>query len=312
MYISGIFLPREVSMKKVLCIVDSYRWALHNRAVALKLAYKGHKFDIKHFRDLKKVRFENYNIVYSLNWPIHGYISSKIADKRRRRYRLVTGISSHIGHPSDRKFAALLSNYDAVGTSNKFLYNSFKKKFPKTKIIYTPFGVDCSTFCPTTDPAKFSNIFGWVGNPDRPVKRFSEIKKCIKSLGNEVELVVATNKTNYSRLEMAKFYNRIGTLICFSESEGTPNPVLEAAACGRNVISTKVGNVPELFQGLADTCLVRDEVSLEEAMRRAVANPKMIASAGRQLAARAELEWSWNDRARLFEPLLGLRTGSGR
>ena len=293
-------------MKKILCIVDSYRWALYNRAVALKTVYTRHNFDIKHFVDLKGVRFEDYDVVYSLNWPIHGYISKKITDKRRRRYRLVTGISSHIGHPSDRKFSALLSNYDAVGTSNKFLYNSFKKKFPKTNILYTPFGVDCSTFYPTTDPASFSNVFGWVGNPGRPVKRFAEIKKCIKSFGGEVELVTATNKSKYSRLEMAKLYNRIGTLICFSESEGTPNPVLEAAACGRNVISTKVGNVPELFQGISELSPIDTRASLEDAMRRAIANPKGVASAGKQLAARTKREWRWIDRARNFAPLLGI------
>ena len=71
--------------------------------------------------------------------------------------------------------------------------------------------------------------------------------ECVKAVGGGAHLLTATNRSNYSRVEMAEFYNKIGTLICFSESEGTPNPVLEAAACGRNVITTEVGNVPELF-----------------------------------------------------------------
>ena len=105
---------------------------------------------------------------------------------------------------------------------------------------------------------------------------------------------------------MAKLYNRIGTLICFSESEGTPNPVLEAAACGRNIISTKVGNVPELFRGISELSPIDTRASLEVAMRRAIANPKSVASAGKQLAARTKREWGWIDRARSFGPLLGI------
>jgi len=293
-------------MKKILCIVDSYRWALHNRAKALEAVYSRHFFDIKHFVDLKKIRFEDYDIVYNLNWPIHGHIAGKIGDKRRRNYRIITGISSHIGHPSDKKFASLLANYDAVGTSNKFLFNKFKKKFPNTRIIYTPFGVDCSVFYPTTDPANFSNVFGWVGNPGRPVKRFREIEACLKGFGKKLDFVTATNKSKYSRLEMAKFYNRIGTLICFSESEGTPNPVLEAAACGRNVISTNVGNVPELFRGISKLSTVHTSGSLKESVRKSFSDPERISHIGKQLADRAKSEWSWNERAKMFEPLLGL------
>ena len=54
----------------------------------------------------------------------------------------------------------------------------------------------------------------------------------------------------HGRMEMLDFYNDIGTLVCFSESEGTPNPILEAAACGRAVLSTKVGNFPVLAGGM--------------------------------------------------------------
>lgn len=46
---------------------------------------------------------------------------------------------------------------------------------------------------------------------------------------------------------MPGFYNSIDCYICGSSSEGTPNPVLEAMACGIPVISTNVGIVPEVF-----------------------------------------------------------------
>jgi hypothetical protein len=49
------------------------------------------------------------------------------------------------------------------------------------------------------------------------------------------------------RSEMPAFYNAIDVYVCVSEIEGTPNPVLEAMACGVPIVSTDVGIVPQLF-----------------------------------------------------------------
>jgi hypothetical protein len=48
-----------------------------------------------------------------------------------------------------------------------------------------------------------------------------------------------------NRDEMADYYGEIDVLVCASEIEGTPNPVLEAMACGVPVVSTRVGIVPD-------------------------------------------------------------------
>lgn len=47
--------------------------------------------------------------------------------------------------------------------------------------------------------------------------------------------------------EMPGYYDSIDVYVCASRIEGTPNPVLEAMACGVPVISTDVGVVPQLF-----------------------------------------------------------------
>lgn len=48
--------------------------------------------------------------------------------------------------------------------------------------------------------------------------------------------------------EMARWY-RTGTIyLCASACEGTPNPVLESMASGLVIVSTPVGNVPELIR----------------------------------------------------------------
>ncbi len=51
-----------------------------------------------------------------------------------------------------------------------------------------------------------------------------------------------------SPVEMLEFYRSIDIYLCASRSEGTPNPCLEAAACGVPLVTTRVGNMPELVR----------------------------------------------------------------
>ena len=47
---------------------------------------------------------------------------------------------------------------------------------------------------------------------------------------------------------MADIYNQMDVFIVASEEDGTPNPALEAAACGRPIISNRIGNMPEFIK----------------------------------------------------------------
>ncbi len=48
--------------------------------------------------------------------------------------------------------------------------------------------------------------------------------------------------------DMPQFYHGIDYYLCVSWHEGTPNPALEAAACGVPVVTTRVGNMPDLIK----------------------------------------------------------------
>lgn len=295
---------RSKVKKKILCIIDSYHWALANRAKALKENLSDVSFDIKHFNDLDKIDFNTYDIVYSLNWPIHGYIQFKI--NKKRKYRLVTSISSHIGQPNDKEFLKILNQYDAVSLSNNFLYQEFSAKFPKLNLYYTPFGVDHLLFKPHTKPSDTPHIFGWVGNHKREVKRFKEIEEVFSNLNVNLELKVVTQGSRFSRVQMVDFYNSVGTVICFSSSEGTPNPILEAAACGRSIISTRVGNIPELTSGLDSIQIVEDKIQLEKAILRNLQNPNILNQEGSFLRQQVDQYWNWKNRCQDFKPFLGV------
>ncbi|MEM7443186.1 MAG: glycosyltransferase family 4 protein [Pseudomonadota bacterium] len=99
---------------------------------------------------------------------------------------------------------------------------------------------------------------GWVGNstwggdPKRDAKGLHSILnpaiEALRDDGHEIEQHYA-DSTVYrrSRDEMVEYYGEIDVLVCSSEIEGTPNPVLEAMASGVPVVSTRVGIVPNVL-----------------------------------------------------------------
>jgi len=182
--------------------------------------------------------------------------------------------------------------------SNKFLLTEFNKAGMK-KVIYTPFGVNHKIFKKITNPNDHKHVFGWVGNKDRSVKRYGKIRKAFDDLGSKYKLKTVDNTSNYSREKMADFYNSIGTLVCYSKSEGTPNPVLEAAMCGRSIISSNVGNVPELMSNIRAFTPVGSYKSLMLAIEKHN-NVFDLNKMGAEIGMTALREWTWKDRSKSF------------
>jgi len=111
--------------------------------------------------------------------------------------------------------------------------------------------------------------------------------------------------------EMIDWYNSGTVLICTSSSEGTPNPALEAAACGCTLVSTAVGNMPELIRdGVNGRLVARSVPAVLAGIREALANYPAWGT-----AMQADIAgWSWETRARqyfdLFRRLIDERRAS--
>lgn len=61
-------------------------------------------------------------------------------------------------------------------------------------------------------------------------------------------LVNSHGKERRDAAGMVQWYNTGTVYVVASDSEGTPNPALEAASCGCVICSTRVGNMPELIE----------------------------------------------------------------
>lgn len=88
---------------------------------------------------------------------------------------------------------------------------------------------------------------GWAGNSAMhgECKGVEMIRLVCKRHRSWLNLCVQDASVQHS--DMPAFYASIDVYVCMSSAEGTPNTVLEAMACARPFVSTRVGVVPRLM-----------------------------------------------------------------
>lgn len=163
-----------------------------------------------------------------------------------------------------------LNMVDGYYTMSKKLFNIYSSLDCRKPITHIPGGVSLSKFFPRNlDRFEYKNIsnrkiiIGWAGNSkwgewnntNNDVKGLRTIIiPAIKELqenGYDIELkIVDKSRKPIPITQMEEFYNSIDVYICASKSEGGPNTVLEAMACGVPIISTDVGVVSEITGNL--------------------------------------------------------------
>lgn len=293
-------------MKRVLCIIDVYNWAMHNRVLAFKkyLSPSDYVFDIVLSSDLgsgeaSHKKFNDYDVIYNLNWVLHKHIPDLML-RDDRKYKLVTTVCSHGGRNGPEDLKDIFSKYDSISTSNTFLFKEFKELYGK-KIMYAPFGVDAKFFSMKKRLDGKSSKFGFVGKTNRSLKRYVDILDSTNRVG--VSLDIASHVSNYTRRQMVNFYNNIGTIICYSTSEGTPNPILEAGACGRAIISTPVGNVVEIVNRGYPLPAVTSKAELVGQIKKLSSDKSLHYSCGAYMHQQIQKNWTWEHRVKSFEGL---------
>jgi len=153
---------------------------------------------------------------------------------------------------------------------------------------------------------------GWVGNSAwgaevlTDPKGFNTIlKPALEHLGGQgvqVEGIFADRKMQHiPRHRMPAYYRSIDVLVCTSSIEGTPNPILEAMACGVPVISTNVGIVPEALGPLQKEFILEERTieHLKNAIVRLVGNGELLKRLSQENLVQIQV-WDWRARAEAF------------
>jgi glycosyltransferase involved in cell wall biosynthesis len=239
------------------------------------------------------------------------YASCTLYLKYRVKHPLILGSATSwkcLIDKRSKKILDKLSVFKRVSANNLSLTNELKQY--RHDIVYLPNGVETDFFCPSDfkfNPTRIS--IGWVGNKDRMEKNYRSI---LGPLRNQLRphfniRTIRSKKSDRaskmkSHSQMLKFYRDIAFYLVTSSHEGTPNPALEAAACGVPIISTRVGNMPELIthgvNGFFIKCNLRRVLRRINKLRRLSAEDYYPL----RYNIRSEIEknWSWEQAAKRF------------
>lgn len=233
----------------------------------------------------------------------------------QNRNKLLVGICSHWELEVERRSSGLevLRKWArAVFVNGHLLYREYESAF-HVPYFYTPNGVDTEFYKPASHKEPSSRLrVGWAGsltNFGPEYKGYYPIVvPAVKALEG-VELVTAAREDKWrSPDEMREFYRSLDVYVCASRGETTPNPCLEAAACGVPLVTTRVGLMPELVRhGTNGFFIERNPEDLTEKLRTLRDSPDLRLSLGEKILEDIQ-SWDWLTRAesyrQMFEEML--------
>lgn len=248
-------------------------------------------------------RCRRYDAVY--------YASIALYDRRPVKHKRIFGSATSwkcVNDKRSRRILKKLDRFHGVSANNLALAEVLREY--RKDIQYLPNGVDIDYFCPSEfeyNPDKIT--IGWVGNKDRDEKNYRRLLVRIKkTVGPPFRIKTITSKksTPAKRLvspkRMRRFYRKLSYYLVTSSYEGTPNPALEAAACGVPVITTRVGNMPELIVHRENGFFIKKDV--KRANRRirklSLITNDQYYEMRKKIRTVIINEWSWEKAAKGF------------
>jgi glycosyltransferase involved in cell wall biosynthesis len=307
----------------VLCVVDRPGWAHDRKTDALARQLRGgsaggYEIVKRYQADLSADDLARADGVLLYYWHQAERLRPLRAALQRLRGRLMIGICSHVELEEEWRtpgLAALAELAGAVFVNNRLLLDEFGPEL-RMPVYYTPNGVDTEFFRPAPAPRPPSPTLrvGWAGSLDNQGAEHRGVHECIAPAVAAVpgaELCLAVREERWRNPEeMLAFYRSLDVYVCASRSEGTPNPCLEAAACGVPLITTPVGNMPELIRDGENGFFVeRNVAGLTEKLARLHADPDLRHRLGKAARATVVESWDWRRQAAryaaMFRDVLG-------
>jgi len=218
---------------------------------------------------VKKIQTVRPDIIHA-----HSGMSALLAGLQRKVPVVATFHGSDVNVPRLRMFtrmAIMLSRAHVV------VSNDLKCILKRDDIAVIPCAVDDSVFHFMSFEECRAQL-GWAADGcyilfassfSNAIKNPALAKAAIESLNDtSVHLIELKDK---SRLEVAQMLNACDAALLTSFSEGSPQFIKEAMACQTPVVSTRVGDVAELFEGLEGHFLTNpDAVEVASKLREAI------------------------------------------
>lgn len=302
---------------RVAVIVDIHGWALDHIAHAIKRFNSDPtiEIDILYQDELSRWRPEanrltlsDYDVVYPLceyqaAWARRTGISDYITTVHMGPFltRTLPGelppFEDYIAPIRDAVLGA--SRISAISPLLMALWSRDRLHMPRRLVV----GVDPIVFYPSpAAPREDARLrVGWVGNPEKPCKRFELITEAVDGLKIEFDPIVWTpslGKKLLTHPEMSDYFRSLDLYICMSDHEGLPTPGIEAAMCGVPLVSTNVGVVRELVvEGKTGWVVNQDPTAMRARLKWAMEHREAVAAAKVAMAAHARPILDWRTRA---------------
>jgi len=316
--------PGINSSPRILFIVDSPNWA-HDFKTRNLARVLGHDYDIRKVfqTEVTADDLKQADLIVVYYWLQLKALGPLLPSLERNREKVLVGICSswELERPRRREGLRVLRSWArAVFVNNLSLYNEYRPKFD-VPVFYTPNGVDTGFFRPAVDKKSSSWLqVGWAGSLATfgpGYKGYIELIVPAAKTLDGVKLVSAARENKWrSPEEMREFYHSLDAYVCASRAEGTPNPCLEAAACGIPLLTTRVGNMPELVRHRVNSLFIEPNLKdLAEKLSLLRDSPAVRLSLSQQLHEDIQL-WDWSIRAQayrqMFEELLARKCFEAR
>lgn len=170
-------------------------------------------------------------------------------------------------------------------------------------------GVDAEFFCP--GPGRDEEFsLGWVGNPNSDVNKGLDLIRAacertgvpLRTVAHDASKGDASGIRGHEVLR-DEVYRRCHAYACASQFDGTPNPCLEALACGTPLLTTRVGNMPEVVRHGENGLFVNRSV---DDLARGIERLRSMPPQPLRRAARLSIEqgWTWPQKTARYEAML--------
>jgi len=296
---SGIERNFNKTRLNVLLVIDQFGWAFDFGARGIK-KYSKHNCTIKRSRDVTVSDILNNDVIFCFCSAMWRGITANNDNKQALESadkRIIVGLRAspqEVGEHVSSKIKC-----SAIACISKETYD-FHLKYEKEhgfnrKVYLVHSGVDTEIFKPIIRPDN-RFVVGWAGYLNRKVKRTYLLNYL------DYPLLMMTNwgqryfVEGRSRQEMVDFYNKIDAYICVSSAEGFPQVILEAAACGLPIVSTKVGAIAEfLDEEWLISPMPEDKVmaELNRKLKILAEDPELRKKVGQQNRAKCLNTWEW-------------------
>lgn len=293
-------------MIRLLIIADVRGWAYDKRAQALKkYAPEDFAVDITYVHEIPK-DLSAYDIVYNIDYSVTENVSQRLRNQGARAKLVNSHNADH--QRAFEQFETSCSRCDYVICNNYKAWEHFGKRSGTCNISN---GVDLNHFYYEDRPESDRALRAvWVGPAG---KGLHDILEPLQQMRPDIDFVFRvktgkewdpeTHMPDPALLlddnQMLELYRSCRFVICCSETEATPNYLLEAMACGCVPITTRVGNMLEFTEQNSCVFVSRNVEDFSRGIDRAIAGERTF----RRLGEFEINKWHWRDRANLFYDL---------